>query len=195
MLREAHAAEGDERRHEDRQLLGDRGERERQPVQEHLAGRLAAQHADERHEHARRQRHDQRVARQLGHRALQRGRRLPALGDEPSETPDLGVVAERDDDRLAGSGDDGGAGMQQRGALGQRRVGRDGLAPLGGRHGLARQPRLVGGQAVGLHDASVGCDKAAGLDEQHVADDERVDGDGCRGARPPDERVGGAEVA
>ena len=51
------------------------------------------------------------------------------------------------------------------------------------------------GQAVGLDDAGVGRDDAAGLDEQHVADHERADRDRLRDARPPDERVGGAEVA
>ena len=51
------------------------------------------------------------------------------------------------------------------------------------------------GQAVGLHDAGVGGDEAAGLDEQHVADHERRRPGRRHGARPPDERVGGAEVA
>ena len=37
VLRQAQAADRDEHRHEDRQLLGDRGERERQPVEQHLA--------------------------------------------------------------------------------------------------------------------------------------------------------------
>ena len=60
----------------------------------------------------------------------------------------------------------------------------DRLGSLGGRDGLARQPGLVRGQAVGLDDAGVGGDDAAGLDEQHVADDERVDRD-RRPRRPP----------
>ena len=195
VLRQAQTAERHERRHEDRQLLGDRGERQRQPVEQHLARGLAAKHADERHDHARRHRHDQRAARQLGHRALQRRRRLPDLRDEAPEPPDLGVVAERDDDRLAGAGHDGGPGVEQRGALGERRVGRDRVGALGGRDGLARQPRLVRRQAVGLDDARIRGDDAARLDEQHVADHEPVDRDRLRGARPPDERVGGAEVA
>ena len=100
-----------------------------------------------------------------------------------------------DDETLAGSGHDGAAGVQHRGPLGERRVGSDRVGSLGGRHGLARQPRLVRGQAVGLDDAGVGGHDAAGLDEQHVADDERLDRDCGHGARTPDERVGGAEVA
>ena len=94
MLRQAQAADRHQHGDEDRQLLGDRGERERQPVEQHLACGLAAEHADERHEHARRHRHDERRARQLGHRALKRRGRLPGLRDEPPETPDLGVRAE-----------------------------------------------------------------------------------------------------
>ena len=123
VLRQAQTAERDEHRHEDRQLLGDRRERERQPVEQHLARGLAAEHAEERHEHARRHRHDQRRARQLGHRALERGGRLLGLRDEPPEAPDLGVVAERDDDALAGAGHHGGARVQHRRPLGERRVG------------------------------------------------------------------------
>ena len=195
LLREAQAADRHQHGDEDRQLLGDRGERERQPVEQHLACGLAAEHADERHDHARRNRHDERRTRQLGHRALKRRGRLPGLRDEPPETPDLGVRAHCDHETLAGSGHDGAAGVQHRGPLGERRVGRDRVGSLGGRHSLARQPRLVGGQAVGLDDAGVGGHDAAGLDEQHVADDERVDRDCGHGARTPDERVGGAEVA
>ena len=143
---------------------------------------------DERHEHARRHRNDQRGARQLGHRALEGRRRLLGLRHEPPKAPDLGLVAQRDDHALAGAGDDGGARVQHRGPLGERRVGVDRLGPLRGRHGLARQPGLVGGQAVGLHDAGVGRDDAAGLDEQHVADDERADRDRLR-RRPRAGRV------
>ena len=195
VLRQAQAAERDERRHEDRQLLGDRGERERQPVEQHVARRLAAEHAEQRHEHARRHGHDQRVARQLGHRALQRGRRLLRLRDEAAEPPDLGVLAERDDDALAGAGHHRGPGVQHRGALGERRAGGDRLGPLRGRQGLAGEPGLVRRQAVGRHDAGVGGDEGPGLDEQHVADHEVPDRDRLRDARAPDERVGGAEVA
>ena len=137
----------------------------------------------------------QRRARQLGHRELERRRRLPGLRDEPAEAADLGLGADRDDDALAAAVHHGAAGVDQRGPLGERRAGVDRLGPLGGRHGLARQPGLVGGQAVGLDDAGVGGDDAAGLDEQHVADDERVDRDGGHGALPPDERVRGAQVA
>ena len=68
--RQAQTADRDEHRHEDRQLLGDGREREREPVEEHLADGLAAGHADERDEHARRHGHDEGRARQLGHRAL-----------------------------------------------------------------------------------------------------------------------------
>ena len=195
VVRQAQTPDRHEHRHEDRQLLGDRREREREPVEEHLADGLAAGHADERHEHARRHRHDQRRARQLGHRALKRRGRLPGLRDQPPEPPDLGVGAERDDDALAGARHDGGPGVQQRRPLGERRVGVDRLASLRGRHGLARQPGLVGGQAVGLHDAGVGRHDAAGLDEQHVADHEPVDRDPAHGACPAHERGGGAEIA
>ena len=195
VLRQAQTAERDEHGHEDRQLLGDRRERERQPVEQHLARGLAPKHAEERHEHARRHRDDQRRARQLGHRALERGGRFLGLCDEPAEAPDLGLVAQRDDDALAGAGHHGGARVQQRGPLGERRVGVDRLGSLRRRHGLARQPGLVGGQAVGLDDAGVGRDDAAGLDEQHVADDERADRDRLGDAAAPDECVGGAEVA
>ena len=195
MLRQAQAAERDERRHEDRQLLGDRGERKGQPVEQHVARGLAAEDAEERHEHARRHRHDKRVARQLGHRALQRGRRLLRLRDEPAEAPDLRVLAEPDDDSLAGAGDDGGPGMQQRGPLGERRARVDGLGPLRGRQGLAGEPGLVGGQPVRRHHTGVGGDDGPRLDEQHIADHEVPDRNRLRDARPPDERVGRAEVA
>ena len=123
LLRQAQAADRHQHGDQDRQLLGNRGEGERQPVEQHLARGLSAEHADERHDNARRHRHDERRARQLGHRALKRRRRLPGLRDEPPEPPDLGVRPERDDDALAGSGHDGAAGMQQRGPLGERRVG------------------------------------------------------------------------
>ncbi len=112
--RQAQAAERDERGDEDRQLLGDRGERERQPVEQHVARGLAAEDAEERHEHARRHRDDQRVARELGHRALKRRGGLLRLRDEPPEPPDLGLVAQRDDDALAGAGHDRRAGVQDR---------------------------------------------------------------------------------
>ena len=195
MLRQAQTAERDEHRHEDRQFLGDRGERERQPVEQHLARGLAPKDPEQRHEHARRHRDDQRGARQLGHRALEGGGRLLGLCDEPAEAPDLGLVTERDDDALAGAGHHGGAGVQHRGPLGERRVGVHRLGAFRGRHGLARQPGLVGGQAVGLHDAGVGRDDAAGLDEQHVADDERADRNRHGDAGAPDKCVRGAELA
>ena len=123
-------------------------------------------------------------ARQLGHGPLERRGRLPGLRDEPAEAADLGLGADRDDDALAGAGHHGGAGVDQRGPLGERRAGVDRLGPLGRRHGLARQPGLVGGQAVGLDDAGVGGDDAAGLDEQHVAD-RRARRPGLRSRRPP----------
>ena len=195
VLRQSQTADRDEHRHEDRQLLGDRGERERQPVEQHLACGLAAEHADERHDNARRHRHDEGGARQLGHRALERRGRLPGLFYEPAQAADLGLGADRDDDPLAGACHHGAAGIEQRGPLGERRVGVDRLGPLGSRHGFPRQSGLVGGQAVGLDDAGVGGDDAAGLDEQHIADDERVDRDCGHGAIPADEGVRGAEVA
>ena len=45
------------------------------------------------------------------------------------------------------------------------------------------------------HDAGVGRHDAAGLDEQHVADHERVDRDPAHDACPAHQRGGGAEVA
>ena len=70
-----------------------------------------------------------------------------------------------------------------------------GSGPFAADEGLAGEPGLVRGQAVGLHDARVGGDDGARLDEQHVADHESRDRDRLSDARPPDERVGGAEVA
>ena len=195
LLRQAQPAERDEDRHEDRQLLGDRGERERQSVEQHLTWVLAPKDAEEGYEHARRHRYDQRCARQLGHRALKRGGRLLGLRHESAEAPDLSLVAQRDDDALAGAGHHGGARVQHGGALGERRVGVHPLGALGGGHRLARQPGLVGGQPVRVHDAGIGRDDAAGLDQQHVADDERARRDRHRQAGAPDERIGGAEVA
>ena len=195
VLREAQTAQRDEHGHEDRQLLGDRGERERQPVEQHLAGRPALEDPDERHQHARGDRNDQCCARQLCHRALEGSGRFLGLCDEPAQTPDLGLVTQRDDHALPGAGQYGRARVQHRGPLGERRVGVDRLGPLRGRDGLTGQPGLVRSEAVGLHDAGVGRDDAAGFDEQDVPDDECADRDRHRDPCAPDERVGGAEFA
>ncbi|HTP19903.1 MAG TPA: hypothetical protein VMJ65_09890 [Solirubrobacteraceae bacterium] len=186
---QAQTAERDQHRHEDRQLLGDRGERERQPVEKHLAWGAAAKHPEQGHEYARRYRHDQRCARQLGHRALKGGRRFLGLCDQPAEASDLCLVTYRHNDALAGAGHDCRARVQHRGPLGQRRVGVHRLGFLRGGDGLAGEPGLVGGQTVGLNDTGVGRDDGAGLDQQHIADDERVDRDRHGDAGAPHESV------
>ena len=108
VLRQAQAAKRDECGHEDRQLLGDRGERERQPARaaSRAAGWPRSTPSSGTSTHAVTATISA-YARQLGHRALQRGGRLLGLRDQPAEPPDLGVVAERDDDALAGAGHHG----------------------------------------------------------------------------------------
>ena len=87
VLGQAQAADRHERRHEDRQLLGDRGERQRQPVEQHLACGLAAEHADERHDDAAVTATISARARVRPSRAERRGR-LPRVSDEPAEATD-----------------------------------------------------------------------------------------------------------
>ena len=117
------------------------------------------------------------------------------LRDEPPESPDLGVVAERDDNALAGARrHQPQCRRHHRRALGERRAGGHRLRSLRRRQGLAGEPGLVRGEAVGRHDADVGGDERARLDEQDIADHEVADRDRLRDTRPPHERVGSAEL-
>ena len=193
MLRQAPTADRDEHRHEDRQLLGDRGEREREPIEEHLAGGLAADHADSGTiTHA--------VTATIAPRAPARPSRAGAAWAAPwasstsrPKAADLGLGADRDDDTLAGAGHHRAPGIEQRRtARRAARRRRQARAPWPPPRAPPSSSGLVGGQAVGLDDAGVGGHHAAGLDEQHIADHERVDRDCGHGALPADERVRGA---
>jgi hypothetical protein len=68
--RQPSAAHRDQHRHQDRQLLRDRREREREAGQQHLLDRLPAHHTNQRHQDAGRDRQHQRRARELAHGRL-----------------------------------------------------------------------------------------------------------------------------
>ena len=195
LLGEAEPADGDERRDEDRQLLGDRRERERQSVEQHLPGRLSAQDAEQRHQDAGRDRDDQRQPRHLAHRPLQRRRRLADLGGQPAESADLGLPPDGDDHGLAGAGDHCGAGVDHRRALGQRRAGRHGRGSLGGARRLAGQGRLGRRQPVGLRHPGVGGHEVAGLQDEHVAGNQRLSVEPAGASVPSHQRGRDAEVS
>ena len=71
-LREAVGAQRQHHGDDDRQLLGDGGEGQRQAGEHHLLERLAAQHPEQRHEDAEPQRQPDQPAAELVHRQLQR---------------------------------------------------------------------------------------------------------------------------
>ena len=72
------APDREQHHHQDRQLLGHRGERHGQPGQQHLPPRLPGQHPDPEHHRARGHREHQHRAGELAKRLLQRRRRLAA---------------------------------------------------------------------------------------------------------------------
>ena len=109
--------------------------------------------------------------------ALERGRPLLNALDRLGDGADLGRHAGAGDDEPAPARRDGGAHERHVRALGEGRVGGERVGRLVHRHALTGERRLVDPEVVGLHDATVGRDAVALLEDDEVARHELVSPD------------------
>jgi hypothetical protein len=123
-LQEPVRAEAQDDREQDRRLLGDRGDRGRDPGQQVLACVLAAQEPERRDDRDEPHRDDEQDPDEPIELELERRAAAATLGQSAGDAAKLGCPARGDDDPLATPRDDARAAVRHRASVCQRRVNR-----------------------------------------------------------------------
>jgi len=172
--RHALDADGERDRHDGRQPLRHRRDRERDRREEQLERRQAAQPAREEDERDDAERAPRQEPSEPGELPLQRRAAVVRRGrDEARDRADLGRDSRGDDDRGRAAGSDAGAHVHHVAAVGERR--RRVAQPvrvLLDRHRLAGERRFAGGQRRGFDQPGIGRDDVARLELDDITRDD-----------------------
>ncbi len=189
-------ADGERDRHHRRQAFGDRGDDEADHRHEGVGQRIGAdEHREGEADHRDRENRRGELPGEAVHLPDQRRGHGFDRAEEAADVAELGGLAGGDHHTGGLPRHDQGARIGHRRAVAEHRLRRHRMHTLVDRHRLAGQRRLLDPEAPRLDQPDVGGDPIPGFEENHVAGDQRFDGNRQPAAVADDRGARGDHVA